>query len=138
MSHTGEEDWIKVSGHEHRWKKITVGDLCEGKSYLFRVSAINSAGRGLPGVLPSAVCVGITLGNLWFVRRKIALLSLILSTELPQAKFVAPVKKNSLVVRAGETVRINTLITGRPTPEIMWTKDGKTILKTSASVMFSN
>lgn len=58
----GEDDWVKVSGHDHRWKKITVNDLIEGKSYFFRVSAVNSAGRGMPAVIPDPVNVGIILG----------------------------------------------------------------------------
>lgn len=39
-------------------------------------------------------------------------------------KFLAPVKKNSLIVRAGETIRINTDVQGQPSPDISWKKDG--------------
>nr|XP_039265200.1 titin-like [Styela clava] len=99
-----DEDWLKITGHELRSTSFVAGELKEGGRYNFRVSAINDAGRGLPGLIPEIVVVGD-------------------KHEAPVANFDSTIKKNKILARAGETIRLNAVIDGKPDPYILWKKD---------------
>lgn len=43
-------------------------------------------------------------------------------TEAPGVEFDVSVR-NGIIIRAGETLRLPAVVTGRPVPEVKWTKD---------------
>uniref|UniRef100_A0A3Q2E6V2 Immunoglobulin-like and fibronectin type III domain-containing protein 1 n=1 Tax=Cyprinodon variegatus TaxID=28743 RepID=A0A3Q2E6V2_CYPVA len=84
-------------------KQYAVKDVVEGIEYEFRVSAINMSGAGEPSVPSEFVIARDPKIRPQFTDRKM---------------------KNFMVVRAGNSVRINFNFKASPMPVIKWLKDG--------------
>ncbi|XP_030613936.1 titin-like, partial [Archocentrus centrarchus] len=104
----GEKDWTRST--EFRCKELTytVTGLTEGADYYIRVLAVNDAGPGAPGVTEP-----VTVKE---------------PQESPAVDFDVSVK-NGVMIKAGESLRLPAVVTGRPQPEVKWTKDGAEIDK---------
>uniref|UniRef100_A0A3Q1JY14 Uncharacterized protein n=1 Tax=Anabas testudineus TaxID=64144 RepID=A0A3Q1JY14_ANATE len=83
--------------------KYAVKDVFEGAAYEFRVSAINLSGAGDPSIPCDTV---------------------IARDPMIRPKFKDRNMKTFVVVRSGNTVRLNISFEASPMPEIFWLKDG--------------
>eukprot|EP00066_Takifugu_rubripes_P026631 XP_011615897.1 PREDICTED: LOW QUALITY PROTEIN: immunoglobulin-like and fibronectin type III domain-containing protein 1 [Takifugu rubripes] len=91
-----------------REKKYAVKDVVEGIEYEFRVSAINISGSGEPSPPSEFVFARDPKMKPTFTDRKI---------------------KNFMVVKAGNSARINFNFQACPIPSINWLKDGHSVAK---------
>uniref|UniRef100_A0A3Q1CXR4 Immunoglobulin like and fibronectin type III domain containing 1, tandem duplicate 2 n=1 Tax=Amphiprion ocellaris TaxID=80972 RepID=A0A3Q1CXR4_AMPOC len=83
--------------------KYAVKDVFEGAAYEFRVSAINLSGTGDPSIPCDTV---------------------IARDPMIKPKFTDHKMKTFVVVKSGNTVRLNINFEASPLPEISWVKDG--------------
>uniref|UniRef100_I3KBQ2 Immunoglobulin like and fibronectin type III domain containing 1, tandem duplicate 2 n=1 Tax=Oreochromis niloticus TaxID=8128 RepID=I3KBQ2_ORENI len=83
--------------------KYAVKDVFEGAAYEFRVSAVNLSGAGDPSIPCDTV---------------------IARDPMIKPKFKDRNIKTFVVVKSGNTVRLNINFEASPTPEIFWLKDG--------------
>ncbi|KAJ8416941.1 hypothetical protein AAFF_G00328190 [Aldrovandia affinis] len=99
----GKEEWEKAKDKEIRGIKFVVSGLKELGLYRFRVRAVNSAGVGEPGDVSEVIEVK---------DRTIA----------PELDLDASVKEK-IVVHAGGIIRILAYVSGKPAPQITWSRD---------------
>ncbi|TWW80211.1 Titin [Takifugu flavidus] len=103
----GVEAWVKAKDTEIRGTRFVITGLKTGGQYRFRVTAFNVAGRGEPGEVPEVLEVNDrTIG--------------------PEVDLDASVKER-MVVHAGGVIRIIAYVSGQPTPEIIWSRDGSAL-----------
>uniref|UniRef100_A0A3P9PAI6 Immunoglobulin-like and fibronectin type III domain-containing protein 1 n=1 Tax=Poecilia reticulata TaxID=8081 RepID=A0A3P9PAI6_POERE len=88
--------------------KYAVKDVFEGAEYRFRVSAINLSGAGEPSIPCEAV---------------------IARNPKMRPKFKDRNMKTLMVVKSGNTIRVNINFEASPMPDISWVKDGIPLLK---------
>uniref|UniRef100_A0A672FC31 Immunoglobulin like and fibronectin type III domain containing 1, tandem duplicate 2 n=1 Tax=Salarias fasciatus TaxID=181472 RepID=A0A672FC31_SALFA len=88
--------------------KYAVKDVFEGAAYEFRVSAINLSGAGDPSIPCDTV---------------------IARDPMIKPKFKDRNMKTFVVVKAGNTVRLNINFEASPIPDITWLKDNTPLLK---------
>ncbi|TNN69535.1 Titin [Liparis tanakae] len=100
----GTEAWVKAKETEIRGTRLVIAGLKTGGKYKFRVTAFNAAGNGEPGEVPEVLEVN---------DRNIA----------PEVDLDASVKER-MVVHAGGVIRIIAYVSGQPTPEVTWSRDG--------------
>ncbi|KAJ8352204.1 hypothetical protein SKAU_G00236800 [Synaphobranchus kaupii] len=98
----GEKDWSRSSERLCKERKFTVTGVKQGTDYIVRVFAVNNAGEGAPGMTDTVT-----------VRDR---------QEPPLVDFDISVK-NGVTVRAGHTLKLPALVSGRPPPEVKWAKD---------------
>ncbi|XP_064868260.1 titin-like [Oncorhynchus nerka] len=98
----GTKDWSRSTERPWKTRVFTVYGVREGAKYLVRVIAVNGAGEGTPGLTESV-----------FVRDP---------KEAPVVELDLTVR-NGVMIRAGEPLILPALVTGRPPPDIKWTKD---------------
>uniref|UniRef100_A0A3B3U0A8 Immunoglobulin-like and fibronectin type III domain-containing protein 1 n=1 Tax=Poecilia latipinna TaxID=48699 RepID=A0A3B3U0A8_9TELE len=88
--------------------KHAVKDVFEGAEYQFRVSAINLSGAGEPSIPCEAV---------------------IARNPKMRPRFKDRNMKTLMVVKSGNTIRVNINFEASPMPDISWVKDGIPLLK---------
>uniref|UniRef100_A0A3B5PR69 Immunoglobulin-like and fibronectin type III domain-containing protein 1 n=1 Tax=Xiphophorus maculatus TaxID=8083 RepID=A0A3B5PR69_XIPMA len=88
--------------------KYAVKDIFEGAEYRFRVSAINLSGAGEPSIPCEAV---------------------IARDPKMRPRFKDRNMKTLMVVKSGNTIRVNINFEASPMPDISWIKDGIPLLK---------
>nr|XP_035942556.1 immunoglobulin-like and fibronectin type III domain-containing protein 1 isoform X1 [Halichoerus grypus] len=109
----GSNTWTAVNAQpvpERRW---TVADVRQGCQYEFRVTAMSPSGPGEPGPPSDAV----------FAR-----------DPMIRPKFLMDSStRDSLMVRAGDTIRVPVSFEAVPMPEVTWLKDGLPLLKSNVT-----
>ena len=98
--------WAKCNFNKVTDLTFTADGLSDGSTYEFRVLALNAAGSMSK---PSVSTGPITVRD---------------NVE-PASVDVDAQYKDVVAVRAGEKLNIHAYITGRPTPSVIWQKDGK-------------
>lgn len=101
----GDDIWTKAAEVKSKLEFGTVKGLEVGKTYVFRVKAVNAAGAGKPG--PES-------DNLTCRYKK-------LKPKINRKKL------KEITVRVGETIEFDVDIQGEPPPDITWTKDERSI-----------
>ncbi|KAL0977975.1 hypothetical protein UPYG_G00164200 [Umbra pygmaea] len=100
--------WLKCNFHNLLELFFDISDLTENIQYDFRVTAKNSAGV----VSEPSQCTGPVT-----VKDDVMLPGIVLDDKF----------KKLVVVKAGDILKINADISGRPRPVITWSKDGEEI-----------
>ncbi|XP_033934085.1 titin-like [Pseudochaenichthys georgianus] len=100
----GEKEWSRCTEFRCKDLTFTVTGLTEGADYYIRVIAINDAGPGVPGVTEP-----VTVKE---------------PEETPAVSLDASVR-SGVILRAGAALRLPALVSGRPQPEVKWSKDEK-------------
>uniref|UniRef100_A0A8D0AHT3 Immunoglobulin like and fibronectin type III domain containing 1, tandem duplicate 2 n=1 Tax=Sander lucioperca TaxID=283035 RepID=A0A8D0AHT3_SANLU len=99
----GTNYWTAGNYQITKYIKFAVKDVIEGAAYEFRVSAINLSGAGHP----SLPCDTVNARD-----------------PMIKPKFKDRKMKTFVVVRSGNTVRLNINFEASPVPQISWIKDG--------------
>ena len=95
--------WSQCNDKNHTTTTFTVENLTEGLMYSFRIKAVNRGGESKPAYVPETAA-----------REMI---------DLPHIEIDASVV-NGVTVKAGKNFSIPVKVTGRPFPEVTWTKNG--------------
>uniref|UniRef100_A0A3Q1C8Q8 Immunoglobulin like and fibronectin type III domain containing 1, tandem duplicate 3 n=1 Tax=Amphiprion ocellaris TaxID=80972 RepID=A0A3Q1C8Q8_AMPOC len=104
----GSNLWSQVNPHDEPIKEYAVKDVVEGIEYEFRVSAINISGAGEPS----------TPSEFVFAR-----------DPKMRPRFTDKKMKNFMVMRAGNSARVNFNFEASPIPDITWLKDDVPVAK---------
>ena len=97
--------WLKCGEVKPKLEFGTAGDVELGKSYIFRVRAVNAAGVGQPG--PES--------DTFVCRYKK------LKPKIDRKAFF------EMTVSVGDAIEYNVPIMGEPPPDVNWSKDGRSI-----------
>ncbi|XP_061567165.1 myosin binding protein Ca isoform X2 [Cololabis saira] len=100
----GSDQWVQSNQEPVERNQYRVKGLPVGEKMLFRVVAVNIAGRSPPATLPQAVTIREIIEN-----PKI---------RLPRAL------RSKLIIRVGEKVNLQIPFQGKPRPVVTWCKDG--------------
>ena len=98
--------WSKCNDKNYEASTFTVENLLEGIMYSFRIKAANRGGESKPALVAETAA-----------REMI---------DLPRIELHISVA-NGITVKAGKKFSIPVIVTGRPYPEVTWSKNGKEI-----------
>ena len=104
---SGSAQWDKINKDNIKICAFRVQGLIEGMEYRFRIRAINKIGESEPRELSETVLAKDIL--------------------VPPEVVVDASCRDSLTVRAGQSISLITRVKGRPDPEITWTKDARAV-----------